>query len=61
MYKKQNKYTIQKLRSSSSSSDDSYDLKQITTKIKVLIPQKKIIFNPPYDSSWFETEIIKKH
>ena len=57
MYKKQNKYTIQKLRSSSSSSDDSYDLKQITTKIKVLIPQKKIIFNPPYDSSWFETEI----
>lgn len=58
MYKKE-KLIIknQKLRSSSSSSDDSYDLKQITTKIKVLIPQKNIIFNPPYDSSWFETEI----
>jgi hypothetical protein len=58
MYKKE-KLIIKnhKLRSSSSSSDDSYDLKQIITKKKVLIPQKNIIFNPPYNSSWFETEI----
>ena len=58
MYKKErlNKKN-HKLRSNSSSSsssssisigsDDSYDLTQ----------KKTIIFNPPYDSSWFETEI----
>ena len=35
-----------------------YDLKQITINKKVLLPQKNTnIFNPPYDSSWFETEI----
>jgi AmmeMemoRadiSam system protein B len=61
MYKKQNKYTIQKLRSnssSSSSSDDSYDLIQTNIKKKALQKTHNIItFNPPYNSSWFETEI----
>ena len=59
MYKKEKiNHKNQKLRNSSSSSDDSYDLKQITTNKKILLPQKNTnIFNPPYDSSWFETEI----
>ena len=59
MYKKEKiNHKNQKLRSSSSSSDDSYDLKQITINKKVLLSQKNTnIFNPPYDSSWFETEI----
>jgi AmmeMemoRadiSam system protein B len=57
MYK--NKYIIQKLRSSSSSSDDSNnDLIQTNIKKKALQQTHNIItFNPPYNSSWFETEI----
>ena len=51
----------QKLRSNSSnsiSSNDSYDLIQTNTKKKALQKTHNIItFNPPYDSSWFETEI----
>lgn len=50
----------QKLRSNSSnsiSSNDSYDLIQTNTKKKALQKTHNIItFNPPYNSSWFETE-----
>lgn len=51
----------QKLRSNSSnsiSSNDSYDLIQTNTKKKALQQTNNIItFSPPYNSSWFETEI----
>lgn len=61
MYKKEKLINKnQKLRSNSSnsiSSNDSYDLIQTNIKKKALQQTHNIItFNPPYNSSWFETE-----